>query len=173
MITKIAPALQKHSFPDIPTILFPTENQMNMAGVYLIHLDEPYKHSQHYIGWAANIRDRVKVHETSGHHASPFLRAVNKAGIKWRVVRVWPNQTRTFERRLKNSKSPGVHCPVCASKYRQKRKEQMKKTRMKVTVDLHRISKLSMQGTSDRGLEPPDYRSHGEVQFLHQIQEIQ
>jgi hypothetical protein len=41
------------------------------------------------------------------------MRAVTRAGIGWRVVRVWWDAGRTDERRIKRRKNTARLCPVC------------------------------------------------------------
>lgn len=82
--------------------------------VYLIHLDKPYRHAQHYIGFAATEATYLRriQHHRKGTGAA-FLRAVNRAGIKWSVVREWPDEDGRFERQLKNTKHSSRLCPEC------------------------------------------------------------
>ncbi len=39
--------------------------------------------------------------------------AVNAAGIKWKVVRIWKNRGRKHERALKRANHNPRFCPVC------------------------------------------------------------
>jgi predicted GIY-YIG superfamily endonuclease len=80
--------------------------------VYLIHFDQPFKHARHYIGYAENdLEQRIEKHK-SGFGAK-LMRAVTNAGIEWKVVRVWNEGDRTFERKLKNWKKSSCLCPEC------------------------------------------------------------
>ena len=84
--------------------------------VYLIHFDSAYTTASgrkvwHYLGWALNVEGRL-FHHKSGTGAR-LLRAVNAAGIGYRIVREWHNQDRHFERWLKNRKKSRCFCPVC------------------------------------------------------------
>lgn len=88
--------------------------------VYLIHLDEPMAHAQHYIGWSQWLRQRIE-HHRKGTGAN-FLKHVVKAGINFKVVRKWKGKDRNFERQLKNQKNARRLCPVCL-----KQKCQMEK----------------------------------------------
>jgi hypothetical protein len=101
-----------------------------VSGVYLIHLNVPYKHAQHYIGYAeSSIANRILEHVTTiceppirplGETSwvrygkgSKFLGVLNYLKIDWILARVWEAQDRTFERRLKNWKNSSLLCPVC------------------------------------------------------------
>lgn len=78
--------------------------------VYLIHFDKPFKHAQHYIGYTEHFEERMDCHKHGT--GSRLLRAVNKAGIGWKVVRTWEGDG-NLERRLKNWKKASQLCPVC------------------------------------------------------------
>lgn len=79
--------------------------------VYLIHFRHKYHHAQHYIGYSKDLEIRIERHrENSG---AKLLRAVNKAGITWNVVRTWQVDGQGFERLLKNQKHSARYCPVC------------------------------------------------------------
>jgi predicted GIY-YIG superfamily endonuclease len=82
--------------------------------VYLIHLDTPMAHSQHYIGCSRFLKKRIE-HHRSGSGARFLLEAVRR-GISFDVVRKWTNADRTFERKLKNRKNARKLCPVCKQK---------------------------------------------------------
>lgn len=80
--------------------------------VYLIHFDQPLAHALHYIGFAeSSLKARIKKHR-SGQGAR-LLAALNRAGIGWKVVRLWEEGDRTFERKLKNRKKTKDICPCC------------------------------------------------------------
>jgi hypothetical protein len=83
--------------------------------LYLIHFDRPFKHARHYLGFvkrAEGLDARLALHR-SGNGAR-LLRALNLAGIGWRVVKTWPDGTQAEERRLKTQRAiPRLHCPVC------------------------------------------------------------
>lgn len=82
--------------------------------VYLIHLSQPFKHAQHYLGF---VGDDEKVLERLAKHekgiGSRMLRSVNRAGIKYFLARCWPGFTRDQERQLKNRKNSKFLCPIC------------------------------------------------------------
>jgi predicted GIY-YIG superfamily endonuclease len=78
--------------------------------VYLIHFDKKYYHAQHYIGWASNLKRRVKHHRNGT--GSKLLAHLNKVGIAWNVVWSKPG-TGNDERRMKQWKKARSFCPVC------------------------------------------------------------
>ena len=83
--------------------------------VYLIHFERKLAHAQHYVGFSSSpaaLRRRLD-HHRSGN-GSRLMNAVVQAGIPYRVVRIWPEGTRTEERRIKNTAHPERICPVCS-----------------------------------------------------------
>jgi hypothetical protein len=56
--------------------------------IYLLHLDRPYKHARHYLGWASNLEARLAPH-ADGTGAN-LLRVAKEAGIGWTLARTWP-----------------------------------------------------------------------------------
>lgn len=84
---------------------------MSFGIVYLLHLNEPLKHAQHYIGWTSQpVPARLSQHRRGqGAH---FLKVAAEQGLKFELVAVWMG-TRRFERRLKNRKNARRFCPLC------------------------------------------------------------
>lgn len=85
--------------------------------VYLIHFDQPLHHAQHYIGYVSmnkKLDERMATH-LAGHGAR-LLAVLGDLGIGWSVVRTWPNESRIFERKLKNRKKARELCPICKIK---------------------------------------------------------
>lgn len=88
------------------------------GGVYLLALffngvHSPYRHAKHYLGWAANIRERLAAHR-SGHGAR-FTQVVVAEGYDIQLVRIWPGASRTEERRLKRWHGGARLCPICGA----------------------------------------------------------
>jgi predicted GIY-YIG superfamily endonuclease len=81
--------------------------------VYLIHFEKKIGHAQHYIGFCYDERFAARIHHHEKGTGSRLLKAVNEAGIKWSVVRQWPNEDGNFERKLKNKKKASLLCPIC------------------------------------------------------------
>ena len=79
--------------------------------VYLLHFEQAYKHAQHYIGFAENLRGRLARH-ASGQGAR-LLEVIKAAGITWQLARTWPGDRR-LERQIKNRKHAALLCPVCS-----------------------------------------------------------
>jgi predicted GIY-YIG superfamily endonuclease len=85
--------------------------------IYLIHferpigdLQNPHGYAQHYLGWTDDLSSRIEAHRSG--NGSALMAAVNRAGIDWRVVRVWQGD-RALERKLKNRKNAPKLCPIC------------------------------------------------------------
>jgi len=84
--------------------------------IYLIHFERPLHHARHYLGFCEDggLEARLERHATG--RGSKLMKAVQQAGIRWCVVRTWPDGTRDEERRLKNRKNTPCLCPVCTQK---------------------------------------------------------
>lgn len=83
--------------------------------VYLICFDKPYHHARHYIGYVGEdvgVEARLEAHRKN--KGARLLRALNIAGIGYKVVRVWESGDKTFERKLKNRKKSKTLCPCCS-----------------------------------------------------------
>lgn len=78
--------------------------------VYLICFDEKIHHAKHYIGYTKNVEKRYKRHKAGT--GSRLLKALNKRGIDYRVVRTWEGDKK-WERKLKKRKNAKKLCPVC------------------------------------------------------------
>jgi predicted GIY-YIG superfamily endonuclease len=83
---------------------------------YLIHLERPINKSgtQHYIGFALNLSERIAKHRAS--KGAQVLKHANALGIGWEVVRVWRDGSREAELGLKHFGGKNL-CPKC-SKFR-------------------------------------------------------
>lgn len=79
--------------------------------VYLIHFVKPYEHAKHYLGWTTDLARRIAEHRAG--QGSRLLAVVNAAGIDWDVARIWEDEDRNFERRLKRRGGLARECPTC------------------------------------------------------------
>lgn len=84
-----------------------------MTGLYLFHLEPPYLHAGHYLGYADDLLRRCREHLSSGAKSSPLVRAALRSGSRVALVRVWDGGDRTLERRLKRQGGLSRHCPIC------------------------------------------------------------
>ena len=88
------------------------QHNQHTGSIYLICLDEPYKHVKHYIGFSTNgVTNRLNAHRKG--HGSKLLRHVNNHHISYRITRVWSNVTRHDERKLKKQRNAKRFCPRC------------------------------------------------------------
>lgn len=87
------------------------QNKNNM--IYLIHFERKLKHAQHYLGFCedGNLEKRIERHRKGS--GAKILRACVENGIEFKVVRVWEDGDRNFERMLKNKKNSRLLCPIC------------------------------------------------------------
>ncbi len=79
--------------------------------VYLLHFHEKYKHAQHYIGYATQLKKRIQHHQNGT--GARLLQVIQEAGIGWEVARIWPDGDRALERRLKRYHKSRQLCPIC------------------------------------------------------------
>jgi hypothetical protein len=86
--------------------------------IYVIHMQEPFYHARHYVGFAeynidgsSSLAERIQEHRHG--KGSRLLSAVNKAGIAWDVVMVVSGNMLT-ERFLHKRKHTSEFCPVCS-----------------------------------------------------------
>lgn len=83
-----------------------------MSRVYLAHFERKLHHAQHYIGFTTlPIELREKRHRSE--HGAKILRALQRLGIEWKIVRVWEGGDRALEQTLKKRKKARELCPVC------------------------------------------------------------
>jgi predicted GIY-YIG superfamily endonuclease len=108
-----------------------------MGYVYLIHLERPLPGGRHYVGYTADLSNRIELHR-SGEGAK-FLKEANEAGISWLVVRVWMNADTDKEKSIKGM-SARIICPVCKAKAaeiaRQKKLLQVSRSDLSVNKPL-------------------------------------
>ena len=82
--------------------------------VYVLHLEPPYRHAAHYIGWTAeDVPGRVQAHLCG--RGSPLIRAAVAAGVAVEIAATFPG-TRSLERRLKRWHKTGQFCPTCRAR---------------------------------------------------------
>jgi predicted GIY-YIG superfamily endonuclease len=79
--------------------------------VYLIHLNEPYKHARHYTGWTTDLDARLEAHKQG--RGARLMEVVKAAGITWRLARTWPGG-RDRERAIKDRHEAPRLCPECS-----------------------------------------------------------
>jgi predicted GIY-YIG superfamily endonuclease len=87
-----------------------------MSCVYLIHFDEKLHHAQHYIGWTKYSDPWRRIQHHFNGRGARLTKAVRKAGIKMRLVRIWKDGDLQLERDLKKKHSGKVLCPLCNKK---------------------------------------------------------
>lgn len=83
------------------------------SGVYLLHINPPYKHARHYLGYADDLQRRIAEQQTGRRAAARLPQVVIAAGCTLVLARIWPGQDRHFERKLKQRKNTPCLCPIC------------------------------------------------------------
>lgn len=86
------------------------------AYVYLIHMDEPISHAQHYLGCTAHLPSRLASHANG--RGSRLLEVALERGIEWRVARLWHGDfcQEAVAKRQHNGHS---FCPICHRRARE------------------------------------------------------
>src|SRR5262249_25550762 len=84
-----------------------------MATVYLLHFNQPYKHSRHYLGFTDDLAERLQRHASGNGARLMEVITGDGAAITWQLARTWEGD-RKFERRLKHRKHAALLCPVCS-----------------------------------------------------------
>jgi predicted GIY-YIG superfamily endonuclease len=86
-------------------------NRHPQGTVYMLHFDQPYKHARHYVGWAADLAERLAEHAAG--RGARLTQVVRDAGISWQLSRTWPG-SRATERDIKDRRNTPAMCPVCS-----------------------------------------------------------
>ena len=97
------------AFPQYEASL-PKHQDLTGKKVYLIHLNTPYKHAKHYLGFSEKLPGRVQQHRRG--NGARFMEVIAKQGISWHVSRVWDGD-RELEAALKTGNNSGRLCPTC------------------------------------------------------------
>lgn len=84
-----------------------------MGVVYLLHLDPPYKHARHYLGWTQDLAQRLERHRAGT--GARLIEVATQAGSAFRLARTWEG-TRTRERQIKRQGGASRCCPICKGK---------------------------------------------------------
>lgn len=92
------------------------ESARTTGQLYLLHLDTPLKHAQHYLGWSSDAVARIDEHRKGT--GCNFIRVVGEAGITFTVAWIKDGKTRLDERRMKNRGGLKKYCPICKLKNR-------------------------------------------------------
>jgi hypothetical protein len=83
-----------------------------IGDVYVIHFDKKYYHCLHYIGFTQiGINNRLYLHKTN--RGAALLKAVNRAGIDYKITLCFKNVPQSFEFKLKRQKKASNICPLC------------------------------------------------------------
>lgn len=111
-----------------------TQEQYDHGTIYLIHFDEKFGHSRHYLGWASDFEKRMERHRKG--RGSNLIKKIQEAGIDWQVVRKWENVGPQAEAELKRYKNNRRLCPLCAGQLAFERAEHMRNQRKKAKEQL-------------------------------------
>lgn len=91
--------------------LFPERDSTPKGTVYLLHFDTPFRHARHYIGFSADVDNRLE--EQLRGNGAKLVRAAIAAGISIRLAAEFPGKSLRFEIFLKNRGGAAKWCPIC------------------------------------------------------------
>ena len=114
--------------------------------VYVLHLDPPYKHARHYVGWAHHVKRRVQ-HHREGRGAR-LLEVAVAAGSEVLVGRVFRGRDRTFERRMKQRRWGPLEeiCRVCLERAGKHRPRSLRRLRTTARARWPRVKRFTTDG---------------------------
>ena len=82
--------------------------------IYMLHFDRPYRHARHYVGWTADLLDRLDQHAAG--HGARLVAVIWHAGIGFTLIRICEgtraHRTRHQERGRRGPVLPGLHPPA-------------------------------------------------------------
>jgi predicted GIY-YIG superfamily endonuclease len=83
--------------------------------VYVLHIEPPFKHARHYIGYTPDksAERRVNEHLSCSGKGSPLIRYAVQAGCTITVAHVYKGATRQVEAWLKARRDTRKWCPCC------------------------------------------------------------
>jgi len=113
------PQSQAHTkAPETPNPTIMPQYVPHKSGVYLLHMDQPHYHAQHYLGWSKDVDTRLMHHwQCAGcTWCANFPHKMRSLGHVWELARVWPNVPKEYERTLKNRHNGRKLCPICNPK---------------------------------------------------------
>jgi predicted GIY-YIG superfamily endonuclease len=82
--------------------------------IYIIHLDQPHFHAQHYVGCTAALQQRLTTHAIGD--GSNFLRTIRDNGIHWQLASLYQTShanMRRLERQIKDCSAGPRFCNIC------------------------------------------------------------
>ena len=83
--------------------------------VYLLHFERPISAThttQHYIGYARELSDRILAH-VENRSGARLVEVAHQRDLTFTIARVWQGD-RKLERHLKSLKNAPKFCPYCA-----------------------------------------------------------
>jgi hypothetical protein len=61
-------------------------NRQQLGVIYMLHFDRPYRHAKHYVGWTADLLDRLDAHAKG--NGARLVEVIWQAGIGFTLVRI-------------------------------------------------------------------------------------
>jgi len=86
--------------------------------VYVLHVERPFRHAAHYLGFTNNLLARIAQHRAG--QGARLMEVIGWYGIDFEVARTWRGD-RKLERRLKRWHAGPRLCPICQARRRPQR----------------------------------------------------
>jgi hypothetical protein len=77
--------------------------------LYLLHIEPPYKHAKHYLGYSEDLPARLRAHAAG--NGARLIAVATAAGCEWQLARVWIGDRRLERSKKKCGKTRS--CPIC------------------------------------------------------------
>jgi predicted GIY-YIG superfamily endonuclease len=78
--------------------------------IYMLCFSGYYQHAKHYVGWTADLLDRLDRHAQGT--GARLVEVITEAGLGFTLVRICEG-TRYTERAIKNAGGSVRYCPAC------------------------------------------------------------
>lgn len=96
-----------------------------MGTIYVLHIDPPFKHARHYVGWTPrDVEQRLEDHLRGS--GSPLIRAAVQQGHDVILTTTFEG-TRDMERYLKKKHGAAAFCPLCREEHLEQDRERKRK----------------------------------------------
>lgn len=89
-------------------------NNSDQIEVYLLHFEPPLNRARHYIGSTTTRNMNRRMRDHTSQRGAKIVAAAIKNGCAIFQARIWTQQSRAFERRLKNNGHFEKLCPLCS-----------------------------------------------------------
>ena len=117
--------------------------------IYILHIDPPYHHARHYVGWTKDedVTRRVSQHlKQTGSRPSKLVRAALEGGRTVTLVTTLEGD-RDLEREIKRGGNTARYCPLCRAAYNARAAAWMRAKRKRVRARAREACNASQRMT--------------------------